>query len=144
MRITVTNNGTSTLTISSMRLEGQVLALPLFSYDTAVDLVVPPSATKSLSFPFSVSGVGSQATGLVVSTLSLYGPSGAVVASQPLVANVHGSLHSIYGLFGLAVLASPRPRSGWRCWQWPDTRCPRIDGFEVSGSSSPDSESASC
>ena len=104
VRITVTNNGTSTLTISSMRLEGQVLALPLFSYDTAVDLVVPPSATKSLSFPFSVSGVGSQATGLVVSTLSLYGPSGAVVASQPLVANVHGSLHSIYGLFGLAVL----------------------------------------
>jgi len=104
VRITLTNNGTSTINVSSMRLEGQVLALPLFSYDTAVDLLVPPGATKSLSFPFSISGVGSQATGLVVATLSLLAPSGAVVASQPLVTNVHGSLHSIYGLFGLAVL----------------------------------------
>ena len=104
MQITLTNNGTSTITVSSMRLDGQVVALPLFSYDTAVDLVVPPGATKSLSFPFSMSGVGSQATGLVVATLSLLGPNGAVVASQPLVTNVHGSLHSIYGLFGLAVL----------------------------------------
>jgi len=104
VRIVLTNNGASTLNVSSMRLEGKVLALPLFSYDTAVDLVVPPGATKSLSFPFSMSGVGSQATGLVVATLSLLGPNGEVVASQPLVTNVHGSLHSIYGLFGLAVL----------------------------------------
>ena len=104
MRITLTNKGASTINVSAMRLEGQVLALPLFSYDTAVDLVVPPGATKSLNFPFSISGVGSQATGLVVATLSLLAPDGTVVASQPLVTNVHGSLHSIYGLFGLAVL----------------------------------------
>jgi len=104
VRIVLTNNGTSTINVSSMRLEGKVLALPLFSYDTAVDLVVPAGATKSLSFPFSMSGVGSQATGLVVATLSLLGPNGEVVASQPLVTNVHGSLDSIYGLFGLAVL----------------------------------------
>jgi hypothetical protein len=102
--LTVSNNGTSTVSISSVRLEGEVLDLPIFSYDTAVELVVPPGATKSLGFPISMSGVGSQATGLVVGTLSLFAPDGSVVASQPLVSKVHGSLASLYGLFGLAVL----------------------------------------
>ena len=104
VRITVSNHGASTVDISSVRLEGQVLALPLFSYDTAVDLVVPAGHTRSLTFPVSMSGVGSQATGLVVATLTLLGPNGDEVASQALVTKVHGSLHSLYGLFGLAVL----------------------------------------
>ncbi|HLN42511.1 MAG TPA: hypothetical protein VK215_08645 [Acidimicrobiales bacterium] len=104
VRITVSNHGSSSATVSSVRLEGQVLALPLFSYDTAVDLVVAPGHTKSLTFPVSMSGVGSQATGLVVATLTLLGPNGNVIASQPLVTDVHGSLHSLYGVFGLAVL----------------------------------------
>ena len=102
--LTVSNNGSSTVNISSVRLEGDVLDLPIFSYDTAVELVVPPGTTKSLGFPISMSGVGSQATGLVVGTISLFGANGSVVASQPLVSKVHGSLASVYGLFGLAVL----------------------------------------
>jgi len=102
--LTVSNNSASTVNISSVRLEGEVLNLPIFSYDTAVELVVPPGATKSLGFPISMSGVGSQATGLVVGTISLFGANGSVVASQPLVSKVHGSLASVYGLFGLAVL----------------------------------------
>jgi len=105
VRITVSNTGNSTVHIASVRLEGQVLALPLFSYDTAVELAVAPGRTTSLTFPVSMSGVGSQATGLVVATLTLIGPNGEEVASQPLVTDVHGSLHSLFGLFGLAVLA---------------------------------------
>jgi len=104
VQITLSNNSTSTVSVSSVRIDGQVVGLPLFSYDTAVALVVPPGATKSLGFPISMSGVGSQATGLIVGSISLLGSSGATVASQPLVTKVHGSLNSIYGLFGLAVL----------------------------------------
>jgi hypothetical protein len=104
VQVTVSNNSTSTVSISSVRLQGEVLDLPIFSYDTAVELVVPPGATKSLGFPISMSGVGSQATGLVVGTISLFEPNGSVAASQSLVSNVHGSLDSLYGLFGLAVL----------------------------------------
>jgi len=104
VQITLSNNSTSTVNVSSVRIDGQVVGLPLFSYDTAVELVVPPGATKSLGFPISMSGVGSQATGLIVGSISLLGSSGATVASQPLVTKVHGSLNSIYGLFGLAVL----------------------------------------
>jgi hypothetical protein len=104
VRIVVTNDGGSTVRISSVRLEGQVLALPLFSYDTAVLLVVPPRHTESLSFPVSMSGIGNQATGLVVGTVNLLDANGAEVASQSIVTDVHGSLGSLYGIFGLAVL----------------------------------------
>jgi len=68
-------------------------------------LVVPPDTFKSLTFPVSMSGIGSQATGLIVATITMLGPNGEAIASQPLVTKVHGSLKSIYGLFGLAVLA---------------------------------------
>ncbi len=104
VQITLSNNSASTVSVSSVRIDGQVVSLPLFSYDTAVELVVPPGATKSLGFPISMSGIGSQATGLIVGTIALLASNGATIASQPLVAKVHGSLNSIYGLFGLAVL----------------------------------------
>jgi hypothetical protein len=104
VRITVANNGSSPAHISTVRFQGQVMDLSLFSYDTAVDLVLAPGQTTSLRFPVSMAGVGSQATGLVVATLTLLTPAGTAVASQSIVTNVHGSLHSIYGLFGLAVL----------------------------------------
>jgi hypothetical protein len=104
VRLNVSNRGDATARISTVRFEGQVLDLPLFSYDTAVVLVIPPGQTKSLNFPIVLTGVGSQATGLVGATITLLGPNGAGVASQTLVTNVHGSLRSIYGLFGLVVL----------------------------------------
>ena len=90
--------------ISTVRFSGAVMNLPLFSYDSAVALTVPPGDTRSLSFPVSTTGVGGEATGLVVATLTLFGSNGTQVASQTIVTNVHGSLDSIYGLFGLAVL----------------------------------------
>ena len=104
VHIRVSNNGSSPLHISTVRVEGQVVGLPLFSFDTGVNLIVPPGKTTSLTFPVTLTSVGSQATGLVVATITLLGPNGAGLASQTLVTNVHGSLLSVYGLFGLAVL----------------------------------------
>jgi hypothetical protein len=104
LHLTVTNHGGSAVHISTVRFEGDVLDLPLFSFDTGVNLVVPPHRTESLSFPVVLTGVGSQATGLIVASITLISENGAGLASQSLVTNVHGSLSSIYGLFGLAVL----------------------------------------
>jgi len=105
VRISIPGSQSSTLRIATVRIEGDVLDLPLFSYDTAVDLVVPPHHSKSLSFPVNMNGVGSQATGLVVATVTLLSPRGTVVGAQSVVTNVHGSISSLYGLFALAVLA---------------------------------------
>jgi len=104
VRLTVTNRTGSNLRIATVRFEGQVLDLPLFSYDTAVNLFVPPHRTTSLTFPLVLTSVGSQATGLLVAGITLLAADGSAIASQSLVANVHGSLNSIYGFFGLAVL----------------------------------------
>lgn len=104
IRITVSNTRSSTLNVSAVRLEGNVLDLPLFSYDSSVDLTVPPGSTKSLTFPVSMSGIGTQATGLIVASIALLGAGGQTLVSQSLVTNVHGSLSSLYGLFGLVVL----------------------------------------
>jgi hypothetical protein len=104
VHITVANHTGSTVRISAVRFQGDVLDLPLFSYDTAIDLIIPPGETKALTFPVALNGVGSQATGLVATTVTLLGPNGGNIASQSLVANVHGTIRSIYGLFGLVVL----------------------------------------
>jgi len=104
VHIRVANHTGSTVRISAVRFQGQVLNLPLFSYDTAVDLVIAAGQTRSLTFPVALNGVGSQATGLVATTVTLLGPNGGAIASQSLVANVHGTIRSIYGLFGLVVL----------------------------------------
>ena len=105
IHITVVNHDSSTLHVAAVRFEGQVLSLPLFSYDTAINLVVPADHTKTLTFPLVLTGVGSQATGLVVASLTLLRANGSTIAAQSLVTNVHGSLDSIYGLFALVVLA---------------------------------------
>jgi hypothetical protein len=102
--IKVTNEGDQTVNISTVRFQGDVLSLPLFSYDTAVALSVAPGRTKSLTFPLVLSGIGSQATGLVGASITVLGPNGTALASESLVTNIHGSVRSIYGLFGLVVL----------------------------------------
>jgi hypothetical protein len=104
IRITVKNNGDATLHVSTVRFQGEVMSLPLFSYNTAVGLVIPAGKTKSLLFTVNTTGVGSQATGLVGSTISLLDPQGSTLASHPVIVRVHGELRSLYGLFGLAVL----------------------------------------
>ncbi len=104
VEIEVTNHGGSALHIRTVRFEGDVLDLPLFSYDSAVVLNVPAGATRKLTFPISMTSIGSQATGLIVASVSILGASGATILSQTLVTKVHGSLTSLYGLFGLVVL----------------------------------------
>ncbi len=94
----------SEVRVSTVRFEGDVMALPLFSYDSTVDFVVPAGATRSFTFEISLTGIGNEATGLVDATFTLLSPSGAALVSQGAVTDVNGSIVSLYGLFGLAVL----------------------------------------
>jgi hypothetical protein len=103
VKVTVTA-GASELRISTVKFQGDVMALPLFSYDSAVSLVVPPHETKSVTFIVTLAGIGNEATGLVDANFSLLSAGGATVASQSGVTDVNGSIGSLYGLFGLAVL----------------------------------------
>ncbi len=103
VHLTLTAGG-SALHVTTVRFQGDVMALPLFSYDSTVDFVVPAGATRSFTFEVSLTGIGSEATGLVDTTFTLLSPNGAALASETAVTDVNGSVVSLYGLFGLAVL----------------------------------------
>jgi hypothetical protein len=104
LSIKVLNQTDTTLQLSTVRLEGKVLALPLFSYDSLVDLVVPPGGLRSETIPVNMNGVGGLATGLVVATVTVIDSNGYAVGSQSIVVKIYGSLASVYGFFALAVL----------------------------------------
>ncbi len=98
----VTNSTGSPVTIRTVRIEGSVIGLTFFSYDTSVALRVRAGTT--LHFALDTSGLGGQAIGLIPGSVELLDGQRTVVASQSMVTDVHGSLISVYGLFGLALL----------------------------------------
>lgn len=102
--VTVTNGGSVPLTVAAVDFSGHVLGLSFFAFHTSVAATVGPGATKTLSYPLDLSGLDGQATGLVNGTLAVQGADGEPVAQLPTVVDVQGSLVSVYGLFGLALV----------------------------------------
>jgi hypothetical protein len=102
--VSLQNLSDSTLYVGSIRFEGKVLDLPLFSYDSTVNVAVPPHTTRAVTLPLSTNGIGGLAIGLIVANVALLTPTGSTIASQNVVTKVHGSIVSLYGLFGITVL----------------------------------------
>jgi hypothetical protein len=100
----VTNRTSRRVVIEAVNISGDVVGLSFFSFDTSVDLVVPRDATTGLSFALNMSSLSGQATGLIPGSIKLLNVNGDAVASQSMVTQVRGSLVSVYGLFGLAIL----------------------------------------
>jgi hypothetical protein len=100
----VTNGTSRPVIIQAVNINGEVAGLSFFSFDTSVDLAVRSGHTTRLSFSLDMSSLKGQATGLIPANIKLFNLNGDVVASQSLVTKVHGSLISVYGLFGLAIL----------------------------------------
>jgi hypothetical protein len=102
--VRVANRGGSRVTIATVRVEGTVIGLTFFSYDTSVDLVVRSGQTTSVHFALDTGGLGGQATGLIPGSVVLLNAQRDDLASVSMVTKVNGSLVSVYGLFGLALL----------------------------------------
>jgi len=103
LTINVTNNGLAPIDIQEVRLEGQVIGLTFFAYDTAVSIPVAPGATASQRLVLDLSGLSGQATGLIPGAVQVLDGQHHVLAQQDGVVDVRGSLRSVYGLFGLGV-----------------------------------------
>jgi hypothetical protein len=102
------NLSDETVEIPFVRLEGEVLQLPLYSYMTQVALTLPPGATDQRSFSIPLVGLGAQASGLIPSRISLLddpSPDGEAVeiSGIDLVVDVRGNATSVYGVFGAAI-----------------------------------------
>jgi hypothetical protein len=100
----VTNPTSRTLDVRTVQLQGQVLGLTFFAFNTSVGLDVAPDSSGTLRYNLDLSGLNGQATGLIPTTLSLLDAQGNVITSERVVGDVRGSLISVYGLFGLGLL----------------------------------------
>lgn len=105
LAVEVTNAGSQPVNVRTVRLEGRVMGLTFFAYDTAVGMTVAPGATESRTFQLDLAGLDGQATGLIPGSVKILDQSRHELAGQSMVVDVRGSLRSVYGLFGLAVLA---------------------------------------
>jgi hypothetical protein len=103
--ITITNNGDRPVEIRQVELAGRVLGLTFFSYITAVDANAAPGSTNTLHYRLDLARLSGQVTGLIGGELTLQDGTGAAVATIPIVSDVRGSLVSVYGLFGIALVA---------------------------------------
>lgn len=102
--VIVTNSTSSPVSIRRLDFSGHVVGLTFYSYGSAVDLAVPAGARQAVSYTLDMSGLDGQATGLIGSTLTAVDTQGHTVSALPTVVDIRGSLISVYGLFGLALL----------------------------------------
>lgn len=103
VHMVVTNSGSEPVVVRSIRLEGSVLGLTFFNFETVVGLELAPGATEERTYPLELVGLEGQATGLIPSELQLLDQDRSVLASQGFTADVRGSVRSVYAVFGLAV-----------------------------------------
>lgn len=99
--IEVRNQRSEPVHVASVRLSGSALGLTFFAYDTAMSLDVPAGESASQSFDVDLSDLGAQATGLMPIEVVTRDDRRAVLATSYGTGDVHGSLLSVFGLFGL-------------------------------------------
>jgi hypothetical protein len=102
--LTVDNTGSAPVTVHRVQLSGRVVGLTFYSYDTSVGLTVKPATTATLRYSLDLTGLAGQATGLIGGTITVFDLHGHQIAQQDAVTDVRGSLWSVYGLFGFALL----------------------------------------
>jgi hypothetical protein len=101
----VENRSSETIQVPFVRFHGTVLGLTFYAYTTRIDMEVPPRGAEERTFPVDLLDLGSQASGLIPSEVSLLDETGAVMAAKDMTVDVRGRISSVYGLFGMAIAA---------------------------------------
>jgi hypothetical protein len=103
MNVRVRNDSAADVLVRSVRLQGRVIGLTMFSYEARVDLRVAPSATEEVTYEIELVDLSRQAVGLIPARVELLDAKRHVLATQRFESDVDGSARSVYGLFGLVV-----------------------------------------
>ena len=104
LQVTATNSGAAPVKVRSVRLSGVALALTFFAYDTTAPFEVPARGSVTRTFVLDLGDLSGQATGLLPSSVELLDVQRVTLGEATTVADVRGSLWSVYGVFGLAML----------------------------------------
>ncbi|SMD18141.1 hypothetical protein [Kibdelosporangium aridum] len=104
LTVTATNQSDAVVKVRSVRLSGVALALTFFSYDTVVPYDIPARQTVTRTLVLDLAELEGQAIGLLPATVEVLDIQREVIGSSKTVTDVRGSLWSVYGVFGLALL----------------------------------------
>ena len=104
LQVVATNSGAAPVKVRSVRLSGVALALTFFAYDTTAPFEVPAHGSVTRTFVLDLGDLAGQATGLLPSSVELLDAQRVTLGEAATVADVRGSLWSVYGVFGLAML----------------------------------------
>jgi hypothetical protein len=104
LSVTVTNNGGSPVRIRSIRLSGTALALTFFAYDTTLPFDVAAHGRATRTFGLDLADLDGQAIGLLPAAVQLFDVDRNELAAVDTTTDVRGSILSVYGVFGIAVL----------------------------------------
>ena len=101
--VTVTNDGSSPITVNSVALSGQALDITFFDFETETGLQVAPGATVTQQYTLDLAPLNGQGDGLIPASLHLLDPNRHVLASQSFTADVRGRTTSLFGLFAIEI-----------------------------------------
>ena len=104
LSVTVVNNGQQPVHVRSIRLSGTALALTFYAYDTTLPFDVNPHSRVTRTFGLDLADLDGQAIGLLPASVQLFDMDRDQLAAVDTVTDVHGSILSVYGVFGIAVL----------------------------------------
>ncbi|MBB5895576.1 hypothetical protein ACFFS4_46815 [Kutzneria kofuensis] len=104
LSVTVTNNGPSPVHVRSIRLSGTALALTFFAYDTTLPFDIAAHGRATRTFGLDLADLDGQAIGLLPASVELFDVGRNELAAVDTVTDVRGSILSVYGVFGIAVL----------------------------------------
>lgn len=104
LSVTVTNNSGSAVHIRSIRLSGTALALTFFAYDTTLPFDVAAHGRSVRTFGLDLADLDGQAIGLLPAAVQLFDVDRNELAAVDTTTDVRGSILSVYGVFGIAVL----------------------------------------
>lgn len=101
--VSVTNNTSEEMGIRAVRMSGDVLGATFFSYDTAVEMRIPPGETQDRTFSLDLFGLSGQAVGLIPASVALIDLDREAFVEQRFVGDVQGSIRSTFGYFGMGI-----------------------------------------
>ncbi len=100
----VTNRGNAPVVVKRVELSGNILGLNFYRYVASTELTVEPGDTGQLSYFVDLTDLDRMATGLIRADLKVTDDAGRSIATIPTVTDVRGSIWSVTGLFGLALI----------------------------------------
>jgi hypothetical protein len=136
--VAIRNDTSAPVEVRSVKVDGRVLNMSFFLYNTRIDRTIEPGETGRANVGIDISDLSEQATGLLPARIQLLDRDRNVLAEHIFPVDVRGSLTSTYGLFGILVaiitlllLATALIRLAMR--QLPENRWFRATRFAVPG-----------